>query len=239
METLKLLVGSSALLLTVVSVHAQGDFQFQDLDFEEANPVMSTIQAYWFYPAGVTVASALPNWNVYINGAPQYAILPQGAGIDLAQVSLVEPGFVPGPIDGNYSVLIQSGYLYETTTGVSASLTQLGIFPATAQTMEFEAWGLPPSDFIVSINGNNLAPVALETTANYTLYAVDISAYAGQAGGLEFTVPFNGSSDWIELDDISFSSTALVPEPNIAALTMLGGLLIGTRKWFWRRGSGV
>jgi hypothetical protein len=40
---------------------------------------------------------------------------------------------------------------------------------------------------------------------------------------------------WIELDDITFSTTAVAPEPNIVALTAIGGLLFGARKWFARR----
>jgi hypothetical protein len=37
------------------------------------------------------------------------------------------------------------------------------------------------------------------------------------------------------LDDIAFSTTVVAPEPNMARLSAMGGLLFGARKWFARR----
>jgi hypothetical protein len=89
----------------------------------------------------------------------------------------------------------------------------------------------------VSFAGDNLSLFVLSsgTTpdgAPYGVYGANIASFAGQTGQLEFTASvFN----WVELDDISFSTTA-VPEPNALALTGLGALLFGlyrrlTVKW--------
>jgi hypothetical protein len=65
---------------------------------------------------------------------------------------------------------------------------------------------------------------------------VDVSPYEGQAGTLEFTALFNynAGASWLGLAAINFSTTE-VPEPSIVALSAIGGLLFGARKWLARR----
>ena len=78
--------------------------------------------------------------------------------------------------------------------------------------------------------------VALSTVgtgANYTLYGANISAWADDPETITFSVSGGTPNGW-ELDDISFSTTA-VPEPSIGALAAIGGLLFGARKYFARR----
>jgi hypothetical protein len=41
-------------------------------------------------------------------------------------------------------------------------------------------------------------------------------------------------NNWM-IDDISFSTNAITPEPSIVGLTAIGGLIFGARKWFARR----
>jgi hypothetical protein len=67
------------------------------------------------------------------------------------------------------------------------------------------------------------------------VYGANIAAWENVVGELEFTADFNGSYNCVLLDDISFSTTAVSPEPSIVALTAIGGLLFGARKWFARR----
>jgi hypothetical protein len=76
----------------------------------------------------------------------------------------------------------------------------------------------------------------VETEPTYTLYGANISAWANDTEPLTFTAMQDNTAlnNW-EIDDISFSTNAVSPEPNILALTAIGGLLFGARKRFARR----
>ena len=69
----------------------------------------------------------------------------------------------------------------------------------------------------------------------HTPYLAQISRQGGHTGQLEFTADYEISDPYIVLDDITFSTNSVAPEPSIVALTAIGGLLFGTRKWFARR----
>ena len=83
---------------------------------------------------------------------------------------------------------------------------------------------------VVSLQGQNLDLVPLQTFPNYTLYAADIASFAGQSATLSFTAPTPrfGSPSFLTLDDISFLPIA-VPEPTTEALLALGGLVLVSR----------
>jgi hypothetical protein len=242
MKNVKLTFVSLVSILAAPSLHAQDGFQFQDLDFEQANPVIDLRSP--FYPNGVTASSALPGWTAYLGNVPQTDVLQNRSTIDEASVDIFgpnypaaeqSPDFIPGTIDGNYSVLLQAGNIPETLTDINASIAQLGFVPATAQSLEFKTYMTPTTEFSVSIDGNSLTPVILGNNANYTLYGINIPSYAGQPIELEFTALFNESGpSWLGLDDIAFSPN-VVPEPSMVALSAMGGLLFGARKWFARR----
>jgi len=139
---------------------------------------------------------------------------------------------VPGIIDGQYSAALQGGAGQVPGVPVSASIEQTGLVPAGDQSIEFKAWGSPIE---VSLNGNTLPLVTLETTANYTLYGASISAYAGETATLDFICPPNGGAVTLtELDDITFS-TSSAPEPSPALLAALGGLIFATLRRKMRR----
>ena len=176
----------------------------------------------------------MPDWTVYCGSALQTEVLQNGYSTGDAFADIygptppragLAPGTAPGIIDGNYTVALQAGYESGNPGGVNTSLEQTGVVPAGDQSMEFKAWQLIPGTLSVSLNGNNLPLVTLQTTANYTLYGVDISSYAGQGETLAFTAlqPSTGLS-FVELDDITFS-TSSVPEPSPVILTALGGLI--------------
>jgi hypothetical protein len=80
----------------------------------------------------------------------------------------------------------------------------------------------------ITFNGNPLNFIMTGSTANYNIYTAGISAYAGQTGLLQFSVPANSSGGF--LDNIQFSTQA-VPEPSEFALFALGGIFFGTRYW--------
>jgi hypothetical protein len=134
-----------------------------------------------------------------------------------------------GAIDGDYSVLLQ-GY------GLGASISQTGVIPATTESLFFEAEpGLGPLDVAV---GSQVVPfVAVGTGENYTLYGANIAAWADTPESVTFSAPadFSNPNNW-EIDDISFSTSIVAsPEPSMVALSAIGGLLFGARKWVARR----
>jgi hypothetical protein len=143
---------------------------------------------------------------------------------------LVGPGYNYGfaPIDGNYSVLLQG-----SGTASAASISQTNLIPTGTQSLLFKAQpGTGPLD--ISIGGQNIPFTAVGSGVNYTLYGANLSAWAGDTEQLMFSALLGsyGLNNW-EIDDISFSTTP-EPEPNILALTAIGGLLFGARKWFAR-----
>ena len=233
-KTSKQAILSLIAILAASSMHAQ---TFQNLDFESATLSPS--------PPGeifnrVPVGFALPGWNAYLGSVKQTQILQNDYTLGAASVDIFgpnypaagpTPGGLPGIIDGNYSVFLQAGFLQDGFTEEPASIAQYGTVPPGSESLQFKAWVYPSAEFLVSFDGNNLSPVLLGNGPNYALYGVDISSYDEQAGTLEFTAPFYS---YLGLDDIVFSPNA-VPEPSIVALTTMGGLLFGARRWFARR----
>lgn len=229
MKTTSLLAVFPFAFLATCSAEAQDTFQ--NLNFESANTGSLT------FAFSVPVSSALPAWTVSIGGVQQSGVGYNAPSGGAPSVWLLGPGYGPTgfvPIDGNYSVVLQAGFL-NGVTPTTPSITQSGVVPLGSESLEFKAWQ-NSSALTVSFDGNNLSPVVEGGGPNYTLYAVDISAYAGQTGQLDFTALFPQSGlGALELDDISFSTNSIAPEPNIVALTAIAGLLFGTRKWFARR----
>jgi PEP-CTERM motif-containing protein len=109
-----------ALLITVQICFAQGTFQ--NLNFEQPNLVSSGNPDD---PYLVTVASALPYWNVYYSGVQQPPMRKNGISTGATHVALLGTGnqYAP-PIDGNYSVLSKG-----IVPGSTASISQTGLIP--------------------------------------------------------------------------------------------------------------
>ena len=79
----------------------------------------------------------------------------------------------------------------------------------------------------ISFNSQALLYFTVGTTANYNIYQMDVSNYAGQTGQLLFSAPYGYGGS---IDNIQFSTTA-VPEPGTLALAVLGASLLGFRRW--------
>jgi hypothetical protein len=224
----------SGFLLTVLSANAQGTFQ--NLNFESAT--LSPIPAGQF-GGSVSIFSALPHWTGYLGSVQQTQVLQNDYDLGSAAIDILGPSWsspYPGIIDGNYTVMLQAG----AGPGglVDASIAQNGTVPAIAQSVQFSiAEVLGGSGFSVFFAGNSLSPVLLYSAVassgqSYNVYGVDISAYAGQTGKLEFTSIANGRDSSLLLDDISFSTNVMaVPEPNTLALILMGGLALAARRW--------
>lgn len=207
---------------------AQGQ-SFQNLNFEQANPVIVAGSPY--YPYGVTAASALPGWTVALGGVSQTQITEDDPSLGSSWVSLVGPGDLYGsPIDGNYSVLLQGG-----GPAPSASISQTGLIPVGMQSVLFEAQ--PGAGTLDVLIGNQDVPFfAIGSGPNYILYGGNVSAWSGQTESLTFSaLQYSGGlNDW-EIDDISFSQTAITPEPSSFLLTSMGGVLFALHRRFLRR----
>jgi hypothetical protein len=219
------IAGLSVGFLAVLPAHGQSTFL--NLNFEQANPV--PVIGSPFYPYEVTVASALPDWMVYLDGVQQSQMLYNDITLGAPSVDLIgSPNNVYiNPIDGNYSVFLQA-----FAPGDTASISQTALIPFGTQSLFFEAQpGSGPLEVFVGNQAVALSTVG--TGANYTLYGANISAWADDPETITFSVSGGTPNGW-ELDDISFSTTA-VPEPSIGALAAIGGLLFGARKYFARR----
>jgi hypothetical protein len=196
-------------LTTYISAFAQGSFQ--NLDFEAANPIPTS-------GSFIDAASGLPGWTVLIGNTAASQILYNAETIGEASVDLLSP---PWPvIAGQYSVVLQSGEASPTGGPlVPVSISQTGTIPANAKSLEFDAYD-SSSLLSVSFAGAELSSVVLGSGRSasgvpYNIYGANISSFAGQTGQLEFFANLTGN---VELDNISFSGIAVVPEPPAAAL---------------------
>jgi hypothetical protein len=119
-------------------------------------------------------------------------------------------------IQGNYSIFLQGGSFAVPSTSYS-SIGQTGQIPSNAKSLIY--WG---GALQVTFNGQPLAPYAIGTGPNYTIWGADISAYAGQSGQLQFTATWQTSGI---LDNIQFSSVS-VPEPSSRDLILISLLFL-------------
>ncbi len=233
-KTTKLIVLSVGVAFAAMPVHVQA---FQDLNFESGNFSNPT-----GVPPEVPITTALPGWSASIGGVPVTEVWANSISFGTAAIDVFGPGWTsidPGIIDGNYTVFLQA---FNAGQG-NVSLWENGTIPANVESLQFKAWSVyPTANFSVSFEGYTLSPVVLSSglTASgqdYNLYGVNMASYAGQSGQLEFTALANQGINPgnIELDDITFSTAVVSPEPSIVALTAIGGLLFGARKWFARR----
>jgi hypothetical protein len=213
-----LIVGFSLAVLTALTAHGQD--AFQNLNFELGNPGTP----YGQPNGGIPVANALPYWSVYYGSVQQSVISYGVVALGSTQVTL-QGGPTFSAIDGNYSVLFQTN-----PEGASSSITQTGLIPVGSHSLFFEA-DLINGGLFELLVGNQILPyAAVGSGSNYTLYAADISAWAGDKEQITFLAPpvqydYNGAL----LDDISFSPS---PEPGVVALTALGVLLLGATRRF-------
>jgi hypothetical protein len=208
-------------LVLCSSGHTQG---FVNLNFE------STTLAYNATPSTVATTVGLPGWNASIGGISQSTILYNNGTLGNSAVAIQGYANSLTPvIAGTFSASLTAG-----ATG-NASISQTGLIPANSLSLLFESYtsgnGLPTLS--VTIDGQNISVSPLLTTANYTLYGGDISAFAGQPANLAFTAVSNYPQGfgYYVLDEISFSTNP-VPEPSTLGLIALGGLFLA---WQWKR----
>lgn len=204
---------SLALLASGAEIYAQGTFQ--NLGFEQAAIIPG--QA----PEVVSATAAVPGWSVYI-GTNQMSQL----GYNLVDtgstwVSLIGDtgsGTIFNSHEGDFSLLLQGGL-----SSSSASISQTGLVPASAESIQFEAQAHGSGPLDVFLGGQEIPIFPIGTGPNYTLYGGSIAAFAGQEETLEFSAPNAGAlgaNDW-NIDSIVFSPSP-IPEPATWALDVCG-----------------
>jgi hypothetical protein len=125
-----------------------------------------------------------------------------------------------------------------TGTYETASITQTGLVPPGTQSLLFDAQaaGAGTGGTLEVQVGSQTVPItALFSEPNYTVYGANISAWSGDTESLTFTAStsVSGINNW-EIDDISFSPTAVIPEPSPVALAGIGGVVFAA---YWRCGK--
>jgi len=218
----------SAIALASVSLaRAQGTFQ--NLDFEAADiPASTAVNSL------IPISEALPDWSAYFGSGPSvtevnYDAISLGGPV----ISVIDANVaVFRPLQGTYSAFLFGGG--ETGTLTSASISQTGTVPTGTQSLQFDAY-VSGSPFVVTLGGQSIDMVPLETFAHYSLWGGNIpSSFAGQTETLTFTEPpaTGVQPSTFELDDIVFSPTSVTPEPSPLALMAIGGLLFALYRRF-------
>jgi hypothetical protein len=226
----------------ITSARAQGNFQ--NLDFESASlPSVPAGQ----YGGFVSFGAGLPGWTGYEGTNQTGEVLQNNLSGGSVNISVLGPDWGNSlgvsVLDGSYSAVLQAGDF--TFGSESASIAQMGLIPASAKSIQMKIEPLNglntgPSSAAylgVMIAGQNVVMVPLSSTADYTIYGGDVSAFAGQTNQLEITSesgPGNYALNSLELDDITFS-TQPIPEPGALGLFGLGALGI---RWRFRRARG-
>ncbi|HEY5043105.1 MAG TPA: PEP-CTERM sorting domain-containing protein [Verrucomicrobiae bacterium] len=200
----KILIIGAILLAGTFGGLSQG---FINLNFEKANIV--------FVSGPVATTNALPGWSFFSGTNKQSTVaynayaVPTTSGL-VGSNRLVLNGNFSASLDGNESI------------------SQTGLVPNGTESLLFDATS---SFLLVSLGDQNLSYTAISTAVNsygdsYTLYAANISAFAGQTEALTFSSPLG---HYGILDNIQFSPQA-VPEPATSSLFFLaGGVLIYVR----------
>jgi hypothetical protein len=207
---------SCLLLLSTLGAIGQGTFQ--NLGFET-----TTLTAILVNPLSglYTTNATVPAWDwvphsTAGHGDPNTTVSFNNSALSSSAVTLHGLNSYFPVIHGGYSIYLQGGsFVFDTNS--YAAIFQTGQVPSGSHSLIYSGG----SALQVFFNGQMLMPVALSNSANYTRWAADISAYAGQSGELLFRVPWRTAS---MLDDIQFSPLA-IPEPGTWALLGLGSAL--------------
>jgi hypothetical protein len=191
---------------------AQGTFQNLNFEMAAGHVPRTPTNSYGDF---IDPALAFPAWTIGGNyTVVGYNTLSLGA----SAVILMGPNFPNAPgytsLQGSYSALLQ---YFDYPSIEPATLSQTGLVPSNAQSINFLTGGLNGQ---VTLGG---IPIALNSIGGGRL-AGDVSSFAGITATLTF-------SGYIYIDDIQFSSSP-IPEPSGYCLIVVGILFLR-----WRNSS--
>jgi hypothetical protein len=195
----------------------------------------------------VLFAPAFPGWTGSIGGVQLGTAVYNDAALDSSAISIIDHGYTGvftgagGVIAGNFTALLQAGLGGASGTPADTTLSQTGLVPAGAKSLQFKAYDpydlSPYVPMAVSLGGQRLSLTPLASGANFTLYGADLQAWAGQTAELDFIVFAERphvNNNYVFLDSIQFSDQP-IPEPGVLSLSTLGALLLGWRALRRRR----
>src|SRR5262245_30435826 len=132
MKAAILAIRSLVPLCAALSVQAQGTFR--NLNFEQAR----IIPLGGGPPVFVATTNAIPGWIAYQGGFQPGSIMYNALSLGASDVSIHDTNdpyasYYGGVIQGKYTVLLQPEY--PGATNASAAIGQVGLIPATAQSV--------------------------------------------------------------------------------------------------------
>ena len=167
----------AAVELTSHSGLSQGTFV--NLNFESAN-----VSGYAQNSSNIPITQALPGWGAP-NSSDTSALVwydAISAGGYMIAINDANLQGVLSAFQGGYSAWLFGG------ANAPATISQTGLVPSVTKSLEvdIQSFGSP---FVVTLGGQTLNMVPLQTFSSYTLYGADISAFAGKTEQLSFTSP--------------------------------------------------
>jgi hypothetical protein len=151
---------------------------FQNLNFESGTLVPIPGDPY----DRVLFSAAFPGWA----GS---AALYNSTFLDSSGVSIIDPGWsaslgsfgISGPIEGNFTAILQAGVVGDITNPQDTSLSQTGLIPLNTKTLLFKAFfpGTGPN-LAISLGGQPLSYSLISSGMDYGEYAADITNGRGR-----------------------------------------------------------
>jgi hypothetical protein len=220
-STMKSLV-TTALLAALWAQPAQAQ-SFQNLNFESAtvslnNPVFGFLD--W--------SLAAPGWNHSAGDDTSTVYYRLTHAAPTQWYLLVDSVSRPeNLLAGRYSMSFVSGFnqanpSLPSTAWVNAYVSQTGLVPANTRSINLLATG--PIELYA---GGNRVPLV---SMGGNLFAGDISSFAGATTELKFLNSSRTLGEAVVLDNIQFSTVALVPEPSMWMLLGAGSLYLLLRR---------
>jgi hypothetical protein len=198
-------------------------------------------------PAGslVSLAEGFPGWTAsYTSGGVtlsatqvSYDFISLGS----AASSIVDSSSAT-VIQGDYSAVLFAGGNAPSVGGVngnaySPTISQTGTIPPGTESLLIDI-GTTPFLPTVSIDGQPIEMVPLQAFVHYTLFGGNVASFGGDVGTLSISEPLGPSGAFAdaEIDNISFSPTAVTPKPDPLILMGIGGLLFALYRRFAVKG---
>lgn len=145
------------------------------------------------------------------------------------------------PLDGTTSVILSGDIQNGPTAPEYSSISQTGFVPQTALSLQFKVGDFQevpqtknpplPGPFFVTMNGQNVPLQFISNNGSYSVIGCNIASWAGKTAALSIGIDLSNQNQYAgflsDIDDVTFSDTAVVPESNMTTLMWIAaGALI-------------